>query len=560
MWNDGIVEALDIESGKALYSIDTSKKSTRQAEITCFSWSSHGTSGRVLTPGNVRKDSSEDRTDSMLQNIWRTDAFPPKPETNVHSRIPDFPEQLALLDLTDQLPKLSPLVHVEDSKIPDLPSADKFLTQASTDISLLVNSGGDRQITDADVKLISHRDGRVCTYLYDDFDAGDYHLFATVMQDAQITRHSSHIDSDCHSLLIRNTANGELSNETAAVEGGLSLTLLQLNAVGQSSIFSEYVVQLTTRMTALVQYLLLSAASMRLAWSASQDLPKRFMSNVNESLAEEKQPSNLIQSFYHTCLTGDCPPVVQDWLKDQIGERGHKRWDQAVTTGYSKVLDIAHNHFLPALDHAGLTASRLRSLSRTPDIPIFEVSEKPLTDILSLLDICRILAHTILSITAEESRMFRVFSSWLQLLIQYTGAEPDSATAQETADKMAETDYPKLLAYITGAMSQSRLSPFLETSTEVIVGNLREDLFLPTRVEVVGLLDQVEEGAPLPQSPKTDMLDALHNILRVRSTWTTLFESIPNGLRAQTHIQNDVALEQSTMTDLLDIRTVIEVP
>jgi len=283
------------------------------------------------------------------------------------------------------------------------------------------------------------------------------------------------------------------------------------------------------------------------------------MSNVNESMAEEKQPLNLIQSLYHTCLTGDCPSAIQEWLKDQLGERGHKRWEQAVSMGYSKVLDIAHNHFLPALDHASLTASRLRSLSRTPDIPIFVVNEKPLTDILSLLDICRILAHTILSVTAEESRMFRVFSSWLQLLIQHTSAEPDSATAQETADKMAETDYPKLLAYITGAMSQSRLSPFLETSTEVVVANLGEESFLPTRAEVVSLLDQLADGTPLSPSPKTDMLDPLHNILRVRSTWTTLFKSIPDGLRAQTHIQKDVLLEQSAVTGLLDIHTVIEV-
>ena len=52
----------------------------------------------------------------------------------------------------------------------------------------------------------------------------------------------------------------------------------------------------------------------------SQDLPSRFMRNINETLLE-KSDCTWVTAAYHLAATGHCYPEVKDWLVDELGER-----------------------------------------------------------------------------------------------------------------------------------------------------------------------------------------------------------------------------------------------
>ena len=55
-------------------------------------------------------------------------------------------------------------------------------------------------------------------------------------------------------------------------------------------------------------------------FKTSQDLPSKFIANIEESLHEQRD-CNWMQAAYHLVVTGNCYPEVKEWLVDQLGER-----------------------------------------------------------------------------------------------------------------------------------------------------------------------------------------------------------------------------------------------
>ena len=155
--------------------------------------------------------------------------------------------------------------------------------------------------------------------------------------------------------------------------------------------------------------------------------------------------------------------------------QNQKRWEQALKSAYTKVLDLAHENLLPALEKCTVLASRLRGLSLLrASIPVFhEVSKTCLSRILHDLDIIRVITHRIVTYASEESKSFAVFSTWLSYQIAMLRAEPGSAACQEAADKSANIDHAKLLSYIQGPMLRSRLNFFLYRDSKDIVAKPR---------------------------------------------------------------------------------------
>ena len=43
------------------------------------------------------------------------------------------------------------------------------------------------------------------------------------------------------------------------------------------------------------------------------------MRNIGETLAE-KGEGGLVQSLYHLCVTGNCPPAIKEWLVNELTE------------------------------------------------------------------------------------------------------------------------------------------------------------------------------------------------------------------------------------------------
>ena len=55
-------------------------------------------------------------------------------------------------------------------------------------------------------------------------------------------------------------------------------------------------------------------------FKASQELPSRYIANIEESL-QKQADCNWTQAAYHLVVTGNCCPEVKEWLVDQLGER-----------------------------------------------------------------------------------------------------------------------------------------------------------------------------------------------------------------------------------------------
>lgn len=55
-------------------------------------------------------------------------------------------------------------------------------------------------------------------------------------------------------------------------------------------------------------------------FQSSQELPRRFMRNVEESLAESHD-CTWMHAAYHLVVTGNCYPPVKEWLVDEMGDR-----------------------------------------------------------------------------------------------------------------------------------------------------------------------------------------------------------------------------------------------
>ncbi len=191
-----------------------------------------------------------------------------------------------------------------------------------------------------------------------------------------------------------------------------------------------------------------------------------------------------------------------------IAIQGYKRWDQVVTSGYQKIVELVHENLLPALERASVIASHLRGLSRSHDIPNFESEVAYLTLILDDLDILRLLAHNILSYATAELRQFRVFSGWILQQIRLLAADADSAAETEAAEKVAEMDHAQLLVYIQGALTESKLNVFLSSKTDVLLGALKQSGSLQvTRQVLLSKLDRHRHGVLLDQEAADENVD-----------------------------------------------------
>ncbi|KAI4764347.1 hypothetical protein E4T52_03481 [Aureobasidium sp. EXF-3400] len=198
------------------------------------------------------------------------------------------------------------------------------------------------------------------------------------------------------------------------------------------------------------------------------DIPLIFMENVNETL-EEKGEGALEDNLYHLAMTGNFTPTMLEWLRDELAERGHKRWDHAMTTLYTELSKILHTNLLPVLERSMVVATNLRGLARYySDTPHFDVPPEAFTSILSTLSSLQLLVHEAVQILGIEQRQFRAFSRWLRHQIDLAAADPESLSAKDMAERETpQLDLPNTLAYLEGGLTKSRLKPIVFSTSEV---------------------------------------------------------------------------------------------
>ncbi|QDS77693.1 hypothetical protein FKW77_003762 [Venturia effusa] len=489
-WSDGIVEVVSAESGNVLQHFKQVTAASKQSAIkepdtpvnvACIGWGLNfidvpsvkakiGKS-RGPAPGGISNSAIE----GLTTDHWSDDHDPVSLDDFL-DRVPDedkvevpldLPEQISRIDITELLPKLPalPLLPPAAYKHGDHPAAELFSSQSSMD-PLLHGAKSSETLNGLDALLLAHSNGTVRLVFYDSLSIGSISMPATWnIKDPRFFKHASHPFSRSHMLLAQ--VDPEESSSSKTVLMPLSLRFMQ-SAGSHLHMIEHKTAQLET----LVQYVKECLLAISHHWSHAKELPGKFMANINETLAEKHEPS-LVQSLFHLAVTGDCPPTLKEWLVDILAERGHKRWDQAVSHGYNKVLEMVHESLLPALDRCSIVLGYLKGLAEYHEhSPVFNVPVSSFDSIINVIRCMRLLAHLTLQYASEESRQFRVFSKWLRHEIDIQALDPSSASAEETSQQDMGTDYSQLLAYVERPLEESRLDSFISGPKEASLGTI----------------------------------------------------------------------------------------
>lgn len=242
-------------------------------------------------------------------------------------------------------------------------------------------------------------------------------------------------------------------------EEELHIVPLDLRLLSNAGRYLSLLASKSTQLHNVLRYIHQVQRQMYNDFKASQDLARRFIANIEESLRGQAD-YNWMQAAYHLVVTGNCYPEVKEWLVDQLGERGHKRWEKATTTGYESVRRLAHENLLPALERITVLVSRLRGLSRFQlSNANLGLSTQELENVLDTVNCLQLMAHQILITSCSELRQFTAFSAWLR---QEINIHTSDASVADPAEKDVNVDHASTLEYIQGAMTQSQLTSFLD--------------------------------------------------------------------------------------------------
>ncbi|KAK2751007.1 hypothetical protein FQN57_000082 [Myotisia sp. PD_48] len=363
----------------------------------------------------------------------------------------DLPRELALLDIEGSLPKLSTLPSTGDG-------SDVFSTRSSLDFLLhpTAKNPGDS----VDILFAGLGDGSIHIRIFDCFDIGYVNVASSLPASNGIPGtekyipllHASHAMTTSHSLLF-------------STNNRLSLVILDLSFITKAGRYLSVLASKVTQLQNLLRYINQVQKQIYLEWKNSQDLPGRFMNNIEEDLIE-KCNSDFVTATYHLLVTGDCFEPLKEFLTDQLGQRGHKRWDKAVTTGYETLRKLIIECLLPALERCGVLFSRLMGLSKYHRInAILGLETAEIKDCVATVDCLNLMSHKILVHCNKEIQEFAAFSKWLQYEIEIQSTDPLSAAADELIEKADTIDYASTLRYVKDSVTRSAVQDFLTQPT-----------------------------------------------------------------------------------------------
>jgi anaphase-promoting complex subunit 4 len=230
-------------------------------------------------------------------------------------------------------------------------------------------------------------------------------------------------------------------------------------------------------------------------------------------------------------------------------EKGHKRWDHAMSHGLTKVFELTHENLLPALDRCVAIVSHLRGLAIYHEhSPVFNVPSTTFDAILNIIRCMRLLAHHLLLFCSEETQQFTTFSKWLRREIDIQASETPSNPAEE-AEQDLNIDYSLLLSYIQGALEMSKLDPFVK---------LEHDL--PTIAASSSMYDDMKNALESFKSGE-DTSEELINLSAYFDEWVrhnkTLVDQATSHQRASSSITSGLMLEEGEVL-ASDIRMIFE--
>jgi len=149
--------------------------------------------------------------------------------------------------------------------------------------------------------------------IYDFFEIGSFNLqqAARRFERCRPLLHCSHPYSTTHSLLISTLVCGQEELHVVPVD---------LRLLSNAGRYLSLLASKSTQLHNVLRYIRQVQSQMYGDFKASQEVPSRFMANIEETLREQSD-CNWMQTAYHLVVTGQCHPEVKEWLVDQLGER-----------------------------------------------------------------------------------------------------------------------------------------------------------------------------------------------------------------------------------------------
>ncbi|KAI5304412.1 hypothetical protein KEM56_006531 [Ascosphaera pollenicola] len=354
----------------------------------------------------------------------------------------DLPRELMLLDIESSLPRLSTLPSTNDDQ-------DVFSSRSSIDA---IFHGKKESGDTVDVLLVAFTDGTIHLKIYDCFEIGSVDLRSSLRSSTQVKPllHGSHPLTSMHSMLYILPDN----NQTRLVVSDFAF-------ITMSGRYLSLLASKITQMQNLLRYIKQIQTQIQLEWKNTQELPSRYMRSANMDL-EEKLGTDFITAAYHLLVTGDCWEPLREFLVDILGDRGHKRWDKAVSTGYESIRRFTHECLLPALERASVHLNTLIGLSKFHKLSgILGLWTDDLQACQETIDALTIFSHKVIIHSSDELRGFTAFSRWLKLQVDLQIAEPLSQTSQDLMEKADTVDYGATSKYLLGALTKSALRSYL---------------------------------------------------------------------------------------------------
>lgn len=162
-----------------------------------------------------------------------------------------------------------------------------------------------------DVMVVGTKEGLIHLTIYDSFVIGSFSSPINIGGNpSHLALHASHPNCSTHALLMKSSSSKQ----------NLHFMPMDLRFISATS---EYLSLLASRSTALqnlLRYIHQVQLLMAIEWKASQELPSKFLSNINDTL-REKGNLDIVQALYHSVATGHTFPAVREWLVDELAER-----------------------------------------------------------------------------------------------------------------------------------------------------------------------------------------------------------------------------------------------
>lgn len=160
---------------------------------------------------------------------------------------------------------------------------------------------------------VGFEDGIVHMSIYDFFEVGSFSLqqASPVIRDSKPLLHAYHPHSTTHAFIV--SKEGSDRHELFVVP-------LDLRLVSSAGRYLSLLAAKSTQLHNILRYIQQVEREMINEYRAAQDLPSRFIRNIDETL-KVKSACTWIEAAYHLVATGNCYPEVKEWLVDELGER-----------------------------------------------------------------------------------------------------------------------------------------------------------------------------------------------------------------------------------------------